>query len=150
MSISRRGFLKSMLALAAAPAIVRAESLMPIFVPKREIETLYGYGFGASDFTIETWINPPKEGIWKHVAQVQKNGVLLSYIDGKLVPNEEFRSYGLKVSQRNDAFGISLGDGYIDELRVTSLARDEFYLQAKPEKSLVVPIDYHKIPVKNF
>ena len=34
MELSRRGFLGRMLALAAAPAIVRAESLMPIYVPK--------------------------------------------------------------------------------------------------------------------
>lgn len=35
--MKRRGFLKAMLGAAAAPAIVRAESLMKIVVPKREI-----------------------------------------------------------------------------------------------------------------
>lgn len=34
---TRRGFLTSILALSAAPAIVRAESLMRIVVPSREI-----------------------------------------------------------------------------------------------------------------
>lgn len=39
---NRRGFLGSMFAAAAAPAIVRAESLMKIYVPSQEItyETL--------------------------------------------------------------------------------------------------------------
>jgi hypothetical protein len=37
MSITRRGFLTGMLALGAAPAIVRAASLMPIWVPPQEL-----------------------------------------------------------------------------------------------------------------
>jgi hypothetical protein len=39
---SRRGFLGAILAAAAAPAIVRAESLMKIYVPQQELayETL--------------------------------------------------------------------------------------------------------------
>lgn len=35
--ISRRGFLKGMLGLAAAPAICKAENLMKIFVPNQEL-----------------------------------------------------------------------------------------------------------------
>jgi hypothetical protein len=34
MELSRRGFLGALLAAAAAPAIVKASSLMPIYVPK--------------------------------------------------------------------------------------------------------------------
>lgn len=37
MNISRRGFLKSCLALAAAPAVIRAESLMKIWTPPQEV-----------------------------------------------------------------------------------------------------------------
>ena len=40
MTISRRGFLGAMLAAAAAPAIVRASSLMPIVVPKVDLDNL--------------------------------------------------------------------------------------------------------------
>ena len=36
--MNRRGFLGAMFAAAAAPAFVRAESLMKIAVPKKEIE----------------------------------------------------------------------------------------------------------------
>jgi hypothetical protein len=35
--MQRRSFLAGMLAVAAAPAIVRASSLMPLWVPKKEI-----------------------------------------------------------------------------------------------------------------
>jgi hypothetical protein len=38
--MNRRGFLGAILAAASAPAIVRAESLMKIMVPKKEIITL--------------------------------------------------------------------------------------------------------------
>ena len=34
---TRRGFLTSILAMAAAPAIVKAKSIMPIWVPKTEL-----------------------------------------------------------------------------------------------------------------
>ena len=37
MTITRRGFLKSILAIGAAPAIVRAESLMKIWTPPQEL-----------------------------------------------------------------------------------------------------------------
>lgn len=37
MTITRRGFLKSILALGAAPAIVKAESLMKIWTPPQDI-----------------------------------------------------------------------------------------------------------------
>ena len=41
---TRRGFLGAMLAAAAAPAIVKATSLMTIWVPKPSILTLWGDG----------------------------------------------------------------------------------------------------------
>lgn len=44
MSMSRRGFLGAMLGAMSAPAIVRAESLMKIVVPKREIINPLNFG----------------------------------------------------------------------------------------------------------
>jgi hypothetical protein len=46
---NRRGFLGSIFAAAAAPAIVRAESLMKIYVPPQEIayETLGPYDINS-------------------------------------------------------------------------------------------------------
>lgn len=45
MIITRRGFLTSMLALGAAPAIVRAESLMRLWVPPQKL--WIGYDLAA-------------------------------------------------------------------------------------------------------
>jgi len=46
---NRRGFLGAMFAAAAAPAIVRAESLMKIYVPSQELayETLGPYDINS-------------------------------------------------------------------------------------------------------
>lgn len=49
--MNRRGFLTSILALSAAPAIVRADSLMRI-VPKETI--VIGVDYGAADSTVFT------------------------------------------------------------------------------------------------
>ena len=86
MDFTRRGFLTSMLALSAAPAIVKADSLMKIVVPKRmgdgQVITIYGYRIGNGDqpvmehipedpwvvemqiepvnqFTMDKWYSPP-------------------------------------------------------------------------------------------
>jgi len=44
MTISRRGFLGAILAAAAAPAIVKSDSLMRIMVPRPVLLTLWGDG----------------------------------------------------------------------------------------------------------
>lgn len=155
MSITRRDFLKGILAASMAPAIVRAESLMKLYVPNEKIigyaddfvstpglakygssdylkadETMFN-GFGDGDFTVETWIRPTDVNEWKHVAQVQQNSKLLSYIDGKLVPNSEFTANGFKITKSDARFTIgfdkapNLGhvdpyfSGQIDDLRIT-------------------------------
>ncbi|MDA8254394.1 MAG: hypothetical protein M0Z99_01935 [Betaproteobacteria bacterium] len=54
MSLTRRSFIKSMLVAAAAPAIVRAESIMRITAPRGLIETSNGvllWGDGVHDDT---------------------------------------------------------------------------------------------------
>lgn len=45
--MNRRGFLGAMLGAMAAPAIVRAESLMKIVVPRKEIILPNAINFGA-------------------------------------------------------------------------------------------------------
>lgn len=44
--MNRRNFLQIMLATCSAPAIVRAASLMPIYVPSNQIVRLEGRGLG--------------------------------------------------------------------------------------------------------
>ena len=50
---NRRGFLGAMFAAAAAPAIVRAESLMKIYVPPQELayETLGPYDINSYTYS---------------------------------------------------------------------------------------------------
>lgn len=151
MSMSRRGFLKGIIAAAMAPAIVRAESLMPIYVPKQELiipdQTLFGSsdylqptsmaeGFGNEDFTIETWMKPVADSEWKHVAQVRRGGYIECYINGVMVPAPEFEAHGFKIVKENGHVSINFDrspdngrmdtyfHGQIDDVRVTSLARE--------------------------
>jgi len=49
--MDRRKFLQGAAALFAAPAIVRAESLMPIYVPPQNIETLGAVDVYVGEFS---------------------------------------------------------------------------------------------------
>ena len=75
MTISRRGFLGAMLAAAAAPAIVRADSLMQIVVPKQEIilptlNILVGdtSGLSAGTYTASVWVKAAG-GQWERIVK---------------------------------------------------------------------------------
>ena len=57
MAISRRGFLTAMLAAGAAPAIVKADSLMKIVVPSKKIVLVHSLVRLAGDFDGDTWPN---------------------------------------------------------------------------------------------
>jgi len=58
MNPTRRGFLGAMLAAAAAPAIVKADSLMKVVVPKHVADghfiTMYGYKIGNGPTTFKS------------------------------------------------------------------------------------------------
>lgn len=57
--VSRRGFLTGMLALGAAPAIVRAESLMRIWVPpQRNVLTLDMMRAARDRLMQDRWTEP--------------------------------------------------------------------------------------------
>ena len=51
--MTRRRFLTEMLALGAAPAIVRASSLMKIATPTQYVERFYGYQTYSLGFTAD-------------------------------------------------------------------------------------------------
>ena len=55
---TRRGFLTGMLALGAAPAIVRAESLMRLWVPPQEILTLDMIRAARDRLMQDRWTEP--------------------------------------------------------------------------------------------
>lgn len=54
MELSRRGFLGSMLALAAAPAVVKAGSLMRVYVPPL---FLCGHGNRDDSVALQAWVD---------------------------------------------------------------------------------------------
>jgi hypothetical protein len=57
MNLSRRGFLGAMLAAAAAPAIVKSDSLMRIVVPRPVLLTLWGDGVHDDAQAIQALVN---------------------------------------------------------------------------------------------
>lgn len=65
MSMSRRGFLGAMMGAMAAPAIVRAESLMKIVVPKQPVILLYPHQQAIIDAIRDTVHNMYTESGFK-------------------------------------------------------------------------------------
>ena len=79
---SRRSFLAGLVAAAAAPAIVRSESLMKLWVPAQDIIVPHvGWDLGAGDWSAEAWVHV---GVWRVVHLTNKG----AYIDGKPVRND--------------------------------------------------------------
>ena len=55
--MNRRSFLQAILASGCAPAIVKADSLMKIFVPRNEPIILYGDGIHDDTKALQTWFD---------------------------------------------------------------------------------------------
>lgn len=55
--LTRRGFLRGVLAAGAAPAIVKASRLMPIYVPRPQLLTLWGDGAHDDTAALQALIN---------------------------------------------------------------------------------------------
>lgn len=80
---SRRSFLAGLLAAAAAPAIVRSESLMKLWVPPQDIFVPPpSWDMGSGDWTVEFWHRPLRHKVHQHMAVVRDNGVERLYLDG--------------------------------------------------------------------
>jgi hypothetical protein len=99
--VNRRGFIGSILALGAAPAIVRAESLMRLYVPKR-------YAFNPV-----IWA-PPAVGpirfnhVFLYNAAAKDDG-LIAYFD-----------YGTETLMPNgETFSIDFAKNSAHEMRIT-------------------------------
>jgi len=125
--MNRRGFLKVMLAAAAAPAIVRSENIMKIWTPSQEIIT-DPYAFAGDEYTLESWMQPitgVHAGMWYHVG-ITKNasGELVKYVNGEKVDDHPI------IPQFNDTVVPMLRDkkiymdtpnfdGYLNDIRFT-------------------------------
>lgn len=83
--------------MGMAPAIVKAENLMRIYVPKPDL-----FSFGTGDFTIEAWLQPPMED-WHHVSLVKKFGEVSHYFDGVPVTYETLKSGKFDLLQSNNS-----------------------------------------------
>lgn len=103
---NRRSFLGSILAAGMAPAIVKADNLMKIVVPRQDLilpDLAIDLGSPQGDFTIEAFMDlgkidefritrasryhgtfkpPTFERAWSHVALVQTAGIVKAYING--------------------------------------------------------------------
>ena len=145
--MDRRGFLKSMLAAAAAPAIVKAENLMKLYVPPQEIVvpepvgmTFDGCGdympvpdsaFGDGDWTMEAWMKPTT-GEWNNVVIVRSDGVVTEYLNGNEVPTGTLKQRGFEImpsgpglmtAKINDSYVQLLPpdfNGHVNDIRITN------------------------------
>lgn len=137
---TRRNFLKVMLAAAAAPAIVKASSLMPIHVPKPEI-----FSFGSGDWTVEGWLRPTAEQ-WMRISTVRKSGKYTHYLNGVLVDSKILENSKLDIVQSTtgllsanlDGTSIHLINpkfqGNVSDIRIRSVADIPNNLTAPPDK----------------
>lgn len=118
--INRRGFLKSILALGAAPVIVKAENLMKIFVPSQELI--------LPDKTIEVttklftgYMDEVRVTNWIHLAVVRRANTIKTFVDGvesQLPESVTFADDVIKLPKH----------ALVDELRITTTARPENFL----------------------
>lgn len=158
--MNRRGFLKAMLAAAAAPAFVKAESLMKLYVPPQEIiipepsgMAFDGCGdyldipdtpWGQGDWTIETWLKPTT-GVWSNVVLVRSGGAVIEYLDGNEVPPGTLKRRGIEILPRGaGAMTATIGNahvqllpagfnGHVSDLRVTNgVARERSQMLNSP------------------
>ena len=104
---SRRGFLAAMFAAAAAPAIVRAESLMKIVVPKQEIILPAQFNMGTDDFTIEAWVKP--DGEWHHHSMTRGPNGITHFLDGAVIR---------PTKGQTDWITLTMQKGNVDALQV--------------------------------
>lgn len=136
---SRRNFLKSILALSMAPAIVKASSLMPIYVPKPEV-----FSFGSGDWTVEGWLRPTAEQ-WMHISAIRKSGKYLHYLNGVPVDSKILEDSGLDIVQHTvgllsanlDGTSVHLINpkfqGSVADIRIRSVADTPSKLIAPPD-----------------
>jgi hypothetical protein len=103
--MNRRNFLQSMFAAAMAPAICKAENLMKIYVPNRDIQIINSFGadsmkfdgcgdyipfsdnpndyvFGDTDWSMEFWVKTIKP--------------IIPNPEGILIPNPKIVAYRIK------------------------------------------------------
>lgn len=118
MTVTRRGFFSAILSSAAAPAIVRAESLMPIYVPKLALPMSINGIIVPGDFTVEAWLYPVAGGS-VHAAIIRAGRYFEHYINSELVSSNHPGIRELK-NFAFDNFCDGVGLQGISDYRVTN------------------------------
>jgi hypothetical protein len=109
---TRRGFLGALLAAAVAPAIVRASSLMPIYVPKIILPsylTLWGDGVHDDQHAIQTLL---AGGL-----VADKLGRLIEQQDGVVYLPVGSYALGRDLNFTKDTFPIVAQSSYFEAMR---------------------------------
>lgn len=138
--MNRRNFLQSMFAAAMAPAICKAENLMKIYVPNRDIQIINSFGADSmkfdgrgdyipfsdidmsGDFTLESWI---KNGSWTLVSVKRENNQLKEFINGEEVPHgiNSVLETGTVIEYKNGVLRFNPQfQGEISDLKIYDIA----------------------------
>lgn len=147
--MNRRGFLKSILAAAVAPAIVKADNLMKLYVPNQDL-VFDGVGdyLILPDTTIESVVKNPLFDEWTHIALVRKSNEFTTYINGveSKLPNSISFLKEFYVQDNRIVSPEIPKDTYLGELRITSgFARTPDLFLYKEDDVLPEPI-YKAVP----
>ena len=118
--MNRRGFLGAILATAAAPAIIKASALMPIYVPRPEILTLWGDGIHDDAAALQAFVSGGVVNyMGKHIAG---DGRVCMFPSGtfaigssiKAEPNQVLIGGDSHLVSRNDSVAlIASAGGYV-------------------------------------
>lgn len=104
---TRRSFMAGILAAAAAPAVVRSESLI-------------GWDLGAGDWSVEAWIRQPDLEAFRLVCITHSHGLQQAYIDGEQVSNDH-PLISASIGRVVESGAIDLSWGVrMDEIRLIS------------------------------
>lgn len=114
----RRSILGGLIGLGiAAPAIVRASSLMPLYVPRQSIALPPPPLLGIESFTLESWVNL-KDGKWHAVNLTRSHGRVSAWVDGKHVSPQHAAVNAMRAALGSRESMKSSLRAHVDDLRL--------------------------------
>ncbi len=120
---TRRSFIGGLVAAAAAPALVRSESLMKLWVPPQDIILPHvGWDIGSKEFTAEAWYRPAPDGAFRLVGIIQGDGIRSTRVDGREDSNDHplvAQVIRPVVESADLSFSRLPSGAQVDEFRIT-------------------------------
>jgi hypothetical protein len=104
--MDRRGFLQSILAAAVAPAVIKVENAMRLWVPKTP-EILVATSL-PGDISLASWV---QDAVWRHVVLVREDNDVKAFVDGVRVQSLSQSIPGLMVIEGQAMLGIGMKGG---------------------------------------